>query len=154
MSEFLPIWSRMSAIGSVGRWAFSRAVGFRAPYFATIRPAVLELEPGRCVVAVPKRRRVLNHLGTVHAIASCNAAELAAGMAIDAALPASYRWIPQGMTVEYRKKARTSLRATAQVPSVDFTATDRVDVDVALTDSEGVVVVHATITMAVGPKHV
>lgn len=152
MSEFLPIWRRMSAIGAVGRWAFSRAVGLRAPYFATIKPAVLELEPGRCVVAVPKRRRVLNHLGTVHAVAACNAAELAAGMAVDAALPASHRWIPRGMTVEYRRKARTSLRATAQLPAGDVTAGDRVEVDVAVTDTDGAVVVHAAITMAVGPK--
>lgn len=152
MSEFLPIWRRMSAIGPVGRWVFSRAVGLRAPYFATIGPAVLELEPGRCVVAVPKRRRVLNHLGTVHAIASCNAAELAAGMATDAALPASYRWIPQSMTVEYQRKARTSLRATAQLPPFDLARTDRVEVDVDVTDTAGLVVVHAVITMAIGPK--
>jgi Domain of unknown function (DUF4442) len=38
---------------------------------------------------------VYNHLHTVHAIASCNAAEVAMGMLMEATVPRSHRWIPK-----------------------------------------------------------
>ena len=66
-----------------GRWLFSRAVCLKAPYFATIAPTVTALEPGRCEVRMRDRRRVRNHIGTVHAIALCNMAELAGGLVTD-----------------------------------------------------------------------
>lgn len=72
-------WRRLSG-GAVGRWLFGRIVSLRAPYFATIAPRFLELRPGLCRVSMRKRRRVENHLGTVHALAMGNLVELAAGM--------------------------------------------------------------------------
>jgi len=56
---------------------------------------------------------VLNHIGTVHAIAMCNMAELAGGTMTEVTVPATHRWIPKGMTVEYLKKAETDLIAIA-----------------------------------------
>jgi Domain of unknown function (DUF4442) len=44
---------------------------------------------------------VYNHLHTVHAIASCNSAEVAMGMLMEATVPRSHRWIPKAMTVQY-----------------------------------------------------
>jgi len=67
-------------------------------------------------VRIADRRRVHNHIGTVHAIALCNMAELAAGLATDAALPESMRWIPKGMSVRYLRKASGTMTATARVP--------------------------------------
>src|SRR3546814_9665963 len=55
-----------------GHWLFSRAVCFKAPYFASIRPRIELLEPGRCVASLRHRRAVTNHIGTVRAIALCN----------------------------------------------------------------------------------
>ena len=101
-----------------GRWVFSRIVCARAPYFASIAPSVEALVPGRCVVRLRDRRRVRNHLGTVHAIALCNAAELAAGLATDAAVDPALRWIPKSMQVDYRAAARGTLLAVAQAPAI------------------------------------
>jgi acyl-coenzyme A thioesterase PaaI-like protein len=101
-----------------GRWLFSRVVCWRAPYFASIAPRIEALAPGRCVVRLRDRRRVHNHVGTVHAIALCNAAELAAGLATDATIDKTLRWIPKGMQVNYLKAARGTLTATASVPSI------------------------------------
>ena len=53
----------------LGGWLFARAVCFKAPYFASIRPTIHALEPGRCEATIPHRRAVTNHLGTVHATA-------------------------------------------------------------------------------------
>src|SRR5688500_8199388 len=96
-----------------GHWLFSRAVCFKAPYFGSIRPTIRMLEPGRCEATIPHRRAVTNHLGTVHAIALCNLAELCAGVMTDASLPAGMRWIPKGMTVQYLKKAVGTMRGVA-----------------------------------------
>ena len=100
-----------------GRWLFSRLICLRAPYFGSIAPRVEKLEPGLCIVRMRDRRAVRNHIGTVHAIALCNMAELAAGLATDATLPDSMRWIPKGMSVRYLRKAAGAMTATARVPS-------------------------------------
>jgi acyl-coenzyme A thioesterase PaaI-like protein len=107
------------------------------------------MEPGFAEVTVPKWFFVHNHLATVHAIASCNAAEMAMGMLMEATVPTSHRWIPKGMTVSYLQKATTSLRAVARIDPPDFSAiTEGVEVVVPISvlDRAGVEVVHAEIT--------
>lgn len=99
LSKWLdPRWETFGRLSgsAIGRWLFSRLVCWRAPYFGSIHPHIETLEPGRCVVRLRQRRRIQNHLGTVHAIALCNAAELAGGLATDVTIPGSMRWIPQG----------------------------------------------------------
>jgi hypothetical protein len=106
-------------------------------------------------VSVPKWFYVYNHLGTVHAIASCNAAELAMGMLTEATVPTSHRWIPKAMTVQYLEKSTTSLRAQARLDPPDFAAiTEGVDlvVPVCMLDEANTEVVHADITTWVTPR--
>ncbi|MFA5683198.1 MAG: hotdog fold domain-containing protein [Lysobacteraceae bacterium] len=137
-----------------GGWLFSRAVCFRAPYFRSIRPRIVELDAGRCVVEFDDRRSVRNHLGSVHAIALCNAAELAAGLCSDVSLPASMRWIPKGMDVQYLAKAHGRMRASAQpaIAAVDAAQPYELPVEVDVVDPKGVVVFHARVRMWVSPK--
>lgn len=136
-----------------GRWLFSRAICFKAPYFASIAPRIDALEAGRCVVSFRHRRAVTNHIGTVHAIALCNAAELAAGLATEAGIAKSMRWIPKGMQVRYLHKAAGRMTATARVAS-SLTEGDgrEVPVEVEVTDPRGTVVFHATVSMWVSPR--
>ena len=131
-----------------GRWLFSRLICLRAPYFASIAPRIEKLEPGSCLVRMRDRRAVRNHIGTVHAIALCNMAELAAGLATDATLPESMRWIPKGMNVRYVRKAVGTMTATARVPSPAADA-DGVELHaiVEVRDASGEVVFDADITM-------
>ena len=102
------------------RWPRRRAGCSRArsasrrPTSAASRRASTRLEPGRCEATIrATAARVHNHIGTVHAIALCNLAELCAGLMTDASLPRGMRWIPKGMTVRYLKKARGTLRGVA-----------------------------------------
>jgi acyl-coenzyme A thioesterase PaaI-like protein len=149
----LTLWQQWSP-RPLGKWIFSQLVSFRAPYFATIRPQFRVLEPGRSVVAMRKRRGVLNHIGSVHAIAMCNMAELAGGTMTDVTIPTTHRWIPKGMTVEYRKKATTDLVATATPHSTPEWSSEPCpyEVDVDVTDTAGDTVLHAIITMWVSPR--
>ncbi|HVI58782.1 MAG TPA: hotdog fold domain-containing protein [Luteimonas sp.] len=137
-----------------GHWLFSRAVCLKAPYFASIRPRIELLEPGRCVASLRHRRAVTNHIGTVHAIALCNLAELTGGLMVDASLPPSMRWIPKGMAVEYLRKAVGTMRAVATWPRPATESEEgyELPVDVAVTDPAGETVFRARITMWIAPR--
>ena len=138
-----------------GKRIFSTIVSVKAPYFRTIRPAIISLERGRGVARMRDRRGVHNHIGTVHAIACCNLAELVAGTTIDYSLPESHRWIPKGMNVAYLKKAKGTLTAVGTLDGLDTLEVGEsreMIVAVDVTDRAGVVVVHADITMWVTPR--
>lgn len=137
-----------------GQWLFSRAVCLRAPYFATIAPYFVALEPGRCEVRMPDRRRVHNHIGTVHAIALCNLAELSAGVMAEVTLPPDARWIPKGMSVEYLSRAKGSMHAVAtpETPLGEVDNGREWPVVVEVTDPTGTPVFRAHITMWVSPR--
>ena len=137
-----------------GRWLFSRLVCLKAPYFASIAPRIESLEPGRGVATLRHRRRVTNHIGSVHAIALCNLAEFIGGLTTDVSLPPSMRWIPKGMTVEYLKKAIGTMRAVA-TPEFSPTASGAaytLPVLVDVSDAQGEAVFQARIAMWVSPK--
>lgn len=139
----------LSMFNNVGPSAFSNLACQMAPYFSTITPEISELRPGHAVVNVPFRKEITNHLASVHAIALCNAAELAGGMMTDVSIPAGAKWIPKGMTMEYLAKAKSNIRAVAQGEGIDWqTAGDKV-VPVDIFDEAGVKVFTANITMNV-----
>jgi acyl-coenzyme A thioesterase PaaI-like protein len=109
----LRLWRRLGG-GTAGRWLFTRIVCFKAPYFASISPRITRLEPGLCEAHLRQRRRVQNHIGTIHAIALCNLAELCAGLVTDVSIPRDMRWIPQDMTIRYMQKATGRIAASAR----------------------------------------
>lgn len=153
MPSALALYRRL-ADKPMGRWLFSRLICFKAPYFATIRPRFTVLEPGRCVATMRDRRAVHNHIGTVHAIALCNLAELVGGVMTDATIPASMRWIPKGMTVQYLRKAQGTMQATAtpDIPVVESEQGYELPVSVDVRDAAGEAVFHARIAMWVSPR--
>jgi len=147
----LRAWMRVR--GSVfGRWMFARTVSRRAPYFGTIKPRFLALEPKLCRVSMRKRRAVENHIGTVHALAMGNLCELAAGMCTEVTIPVGMRWIPRGMTIEYLAKATSDVTATARLDKTEWTDAENVGVPVTVTDTAGKEVVRAVISMYVSPR--
>ena len=136
-----------------GHWLFTRAICFKAPYFASVSPRITMLEPGRCEGTLADRRKVRNHIGTVHAIALCNLAELTAGLMVDASLPAGMRWIPKGMQVQYLAKARGPLHAVALPAQAIVAASDAyaLPVVVSIRNHAGDEVFQARIDMWLSP---
>lgn len=151
MSAALAAWNRLQA-KPLGKWLFSRAVCWKAPYFASISPRFEELRQGYARVSMRKRRAVTNHIGTVHAIAMCNLAEIAAGTLTEASIPPSMRWLPKGMQVDYLRKAATSVEAIATLPEVVEGPPHDVPVTVEVRDRAGEMVCKAVITMYVSPR--
>ena len=133
----------------MGKIIFSRMLGAVIPYTGSIKARVEHLEPGHAIVVLPDRRRVRNHLDSIHAIALANMAELSTGLAMISGLPPGVNAILVGLTVSYEKKARGELRAECEcsVPTGDTRQEVAID-----TDKTGDVVTRAIATWLVGPK--
>lgn len=147
------LWRRLGGTAA-GRWLFTRIVCLKAPYFASIAPRLMRLEAGRCEAYLEHRRRVQNHIGTVHAIALCNLAELCAGLVTDVSIPGDMRWIPQDMTVRYLKKAAGRISAVA-TPSTELCSSPEpypATIAVQLHDAAGQLVASADIRMWLSPR--
>lgn len=153
MSQALKIWKSFQKKPG-GKYIFSRLLCIKIPYFSSISPLLETLAPDYCEVSMKKHNAVLNHLDTVHAIAICNLAELAAGTMTDASVPKTHSWILKGMQVEYLKKATTDLRAIATPAdlNIQWDEITEYQVNVEVLDLAQDIVCHALITMRVSPK--
>lgn len=136
----------------LGKWLFSRLVGWMAPYTATIGARVERLEPGHGVVSLTERRRVRNHLRSVHAIALVNLAEMVTGLTLMNSLPEGMRGILTGIEMHYLKKARGRLLAECQceIPPDDSEREYRVQGEIR--DADGDLVATAVATWLIGPE--
>ena len=143
----LDLYRRAEKVPLVGRGAFSLAVALRAPYFLTIAPTLVELEPHRAVVRIRKWWGVHNHSGTVHAIAVANGLEMAMGVLAEATIPPHLRLIPKGMELEYLALSDSTLLATADTDPADWEQPGEVVVRVQATREDGTAVVRGVIRL-------
>lgn len=153
MSKTLEMWNKLSGVPG-GNRIFSAALSLKAPYFRTVTPTVTVMEPGRAEVTSPKWWGVHNHIGTFHAIATCNLAEVAMGMLAEATVPDTHRWLPRGMTVSYVAKAETSLRAVAEIDEIPVFGDEPFDlpVQISVLDRSDKPVTTGTITIYITRK--
>ena len=145
--DVLRLWKLAGRLPA-GRRVFSRAFAWRAPYFGSVRPRFTIVEPNHAELVVPDRRRVHNHLGTVHAIALCNGLEAAMGALAEASIPPGKRWIPQGMEVSYPAKATSDITCVAETdPGVWASDDPDVPVRVHGVRDDGTVVIEGVIRL-------
>lgn len=136
-----------------GKRIFSLAYSIKAPYFATVRPVVREVRPNYAELSIRNRKRVHNHIGTLHAIAVCNGLEAAMGLVAEATCPADKRWLPRGLQVSYLAKSTTDLLCVAETDPEQWAATPGdVDIRVKAVRTDGVVVVEGVIPVYVTQK--
>lgn len=157
MSQLENLWkstTNLPVIGKIaGKKIFSVAFSQKAPYFGSIRPTVTELRPNHAEVVIRDRRRVHNHIGTVHAIALCNGLEMAMGALAEVTVPADKRWIPKGMEVSYTAKASSDITCYAETAQEQWdTADGDLPVKVWGTRDDGTVVIEGVINLWVTPK--
>jgi len=149
--KLLRIWQRCANL-PLGNRIFSRILGAVIPYTGSIRARVVHLEPGHAIVVLKDRRRVRNHLNSVHAIALANMAELSTGLAMISGLPKGVNGILVGLQVSYEKKARGELRAECKCSVPTGNDRQQLAIDTEIKDLAGDVVTRATATWQVGPR--
>jgi acyl-coenzyme A thioesterase PaaI-like protein len=152
MSQVQTMWNRTASL-PMGSRLFSFLFAQKAPYFASIRPRFLTIEPDHVELLIPKRRRVHNHLGTVHAIALCNGLEAAMGALAEVTIPADKRWIPKGMEVAYTAKASGDVTCIAETDPEQWTS-ENPDLPVRVRGelADGTVVIAGLIRLWVTPR--
>ncbi len=145
------LWDRLAPLPG-GKRVFSKLVGRTAPYTGTIRARVVQLERGRARVQMKDRAGLRNHLGSVHAVALANLAEMVGNLALVYSMPDDARFIVAGMELDYVKKARGTIEGRCECPVPTDNARQEYLVPVTLHDPTGEVVVNATLRTLVGPK--
>ncbi len=147
--RLLRLWRQLAPLPG-GRWVFSRLFGWWVPYSGSVRPFISLLEPGRAEVCIADRRANRQHLGSVHAVALVNAAEMASGLALLTGLPPGVRGIVTQITMQYLRKARGTIRAVSQVQVPAVTGDQDFQVTADCLDPTGQVVARATVLWRLG----
>jgi acyl-coenzyme A thioesterase PaaI-like protein len=148
-ARLLGAWRRLSPLPG-GRWLFTQLVKWMIPYTGSVSPRVDVLEPGYAKISITQRRRLEQHLGSIHAIALMNVAEFASGAAMTTALPAGYRGIVTKMSIEYFKKARGTVTAESR-PKLPDPIDGEYDFESTITDQAGDLIARATVRWRLGP---
>jgi acyl-coenzyme A thioesterase PaaI-like protein len=149
-TRLLSLWRRLSPWPG-GAWLFSILFGRMVPYSGSVGPRIRVLEPGHARVEIPDRRSNRQHLGSVHAIALMNVAEMTSGLAMMAGMPAGVRGIVTSLSMTYHKKARGTVTAVSRV-EIPTVSDDRdFDVTAECFDPDGALVATGTIRWRLGP---
>ena len=144
-------WCRLSAFPG-GKWLFSRLLGSYVPYTGTLGACIEVLEPGHCVVKLRDRRKVRNHLKSVHAMALANLGEMSTGLALLNGLPDNTRGILAGFHVNYLKKARGALVAECRCAVPEDNLEREIEVMCEIRDATGDVVTEVRAHWFIGPE--
>lgn len=148
--EMRDAWSRFRRFPAGDR-LFSWALGRMVPYTGSIGAVVRELAPGHARVELADRRKVRNHLDSVHAVALMNLAEMSTGLALNTGLPDDARAILVRLTIEYVKKARGTLTSECTIEPPGTSERQEVEVAAVIRDVSGEVVAKAAARWLVGP---
>jgi len=149
-AKILNAWTKLHRLPG-GSWLFSRIFTWNVPYTGSIRANVIELRPGFSRVMLRDRKRVRNHLNSIHAVALVNLGEMTSGLALLTGLPARVRGIVTNLSTQYHKKARGTLIAECICDIPEISDDIEYKVVANIMDQEGDMVATTTACWRLGP---
>ena len=137
--------------------ARSLVLGRIVKFVGTAGLRVEELTESRAVVTIANRRRVQNHIGSVHAAAMALLAETATGFVVGMNVPDDRVPVIKSLAIDYRKRATGNLRAVAtlsdeQRANIRDSDKGEVTVAVTVTDAANIEPIECRMVWAWTPK--
>jgi uncharacterized protein (TIGR00369 family) len=138
-------------------FALSKTMGRVIKYAGTSGLRYEKLTPTECIIVIPNRKKVRNHIGSVHAAAMGLLAETATGFMTGLTVPDNRIIVIKSMKLEYLKQASGDMKAIAtftdeQVEFIKNNEKGDINVPVVITDGKGIETVKATMIWAWAPK--
>lgn len=126
----------------VRRWLVSSAIGRTIHFVGTAGLRIEEIGTEQVIISIANKRRVQNHIGTVHAAAMALLAETATGLALGMHLHDEAVPVIKQLEVDFLRRAKGGMRAVAQLSAEQQRVLQNDErgellVPVAVTDSEG-----------------
>lgn len=120
----------------------SKSFGRVVPFFGTAGIRIEELSHSQVVMTLQNRRKVQNHIHTVHAAAMTLLAESATGILMGMNVPDDKYMVIKSLHVDFQKKASGAMKAVAtltpeQIRSAQNDAEGEILVPVSVSDASG-----------------
>ncbi len=151
MSMLLDYWKKCSRYPG-GKLIFGWLLGFYIPYSGSITAEILELDSGYAKLLMRDRRRLRNHLQSLHAAALMNFAELTSGLAFISSLGKEMQGIVTHFEMDYLKKSRGDLIAECKTELIQVTSEQKCEVEAVIRDSQNDIVARGRATWFVRPR--
>lgn len=149
--QLLGIVGKLSAIPG-GHFLLGFIIARKIPYSASIGARVITLQPGYAKLVLKDRKKIRNHLNSIHAVALTNFGEFTSGIALNTALPANVRCIVTHINTDYLKKARGTLVAECRCEPPHVTEDMDYTVEAIIRDSDQDIVAKVQAVWRLGLK--
>ncbi|WP_196137858.1 DUF4442 domain-containing protein [Aliikangiella sp. G2MR2-5] len=138
-------------------WLLDFALGSTIKFIGTAGLHCEQLTQERAVFFLKNRKKVQNHIGTVHAAATSLVAETASGMVVGMNIPDDKIPVLKTMHIDYVKRSTGNLRAVAsiskeQIEKLHMEEKGDTVIKVVVTDDAGVEPVECQMIWAWVPK--
>ena len=124
----------------------------RTPLLSTLQARFGELRVGLCRIEMQAHRRVCSADGAIDPMAISALAQLTATMVMDVSVPEGLRSTVRGLTIEYLRRAESSVVSLARFDKTDWAQSDLVSVPVTLSETAGQEVARAVVSFAVAMR--
>lgn len=138
-------------------WLLSTIIGRIVRFAGTAGTRVEKLTPNECIIVMRNKKKVQNHIGSVHAAAMALMAESATGFITGLSVPDSRILVIRTLELEYKRRASGDMKAVAsfsdeQVAFIKNTEKGDIEVPIKITDSTGEETAVAKMVWAWTPK--
>lgn len=151
-------------VGTVNRFPaglrvflLSKIIGRIVRFAGTASTRVEKLTANECIIVLRNKKKVQNHIGSVHAAAMALMAESATGFITGMSVPDSRILVIRNLELEYKRRATGDMKAVAsfndeQVDFIKNTEKGEIEVPIKITDSTGEETAVARMVWAWTPK--